>query len=93
MGKYPITPMHTYLRQGAAIQGWDSYPRLGDIKAPTLIIHGDDDAIVPCKNAEILHQAIRGSTMHIIKGAGHMFFWEAPEEAVRVPADFLAAVK
>lgn len=90
MAKYPVTPMHTYARQAAAIQGWDSFARLGDIKSPTLIIHGDDDVIVPYQNAEILHQAIRGSRMHLIKGAGHMFFWEAPEEAVRVPADFLA---
>ena len=93
MGSYPITPMHTYMRQGAAIQGFDSHARLGEIKMPTLIIHGDDDAIVPWKNAEVLQQAIRGSKMHIIKGAGHMFFWEAPEEAVKVPADFLSAVK
>src|ERR1700693_5414077 len=25
MGKYPITPMHTFTRQFEAIQGWDSY--------------------------------------------------------------------
>jgi len=93
MGNYPITPMHTYMRQGAAIQGFDSHARLGEVKASTLIVHGDDDAIVPCKNAEVLHQAIRGSKVHIIKGAGHMFFWEAPEESVKVPADFLSSVK
>jgi 3-oxoadipate enol-lactonase len=93
MGNYPITPMHTYMRQGAAIQGFDSHARLSQIKAPTLIIHGDDDAIVPCKNAEVLHQAIRGSKTHIIKSAGHMFFWEAPEESVKVPAEFLSSVK
>lgn len=93
MGNYPVTPMHTYLRQFGAIQGFDSFARLGEIKAPTLIIHGDDDAIVPWKNAEILNQAIRGSRLHIIKYAGHMFFWEAPEESVGVPGDFLAAAK
>jgi 3-oxoadipate enol-lactonase len=93
MGNYPVTPMHTFMRQGQAIGGFDSFARLGQIKSPTLIIHGDDDAIVPFPNAEILHGAIAGSKTHRLKAAGHMFFWEAPEETARVAGDFLAAVK
>lgn len=92
MGNYPATPMHTFARQGAAIGGFDSFARLGAIKSPTLIIHGDDDAIVPHQNAEVLQGAIAGSKVHILKAAGHMFFWEAPEEAVRVAGDFLSRV-
>ena len=91
MGNYPVTPMHTFMRQGQAIGGFDSFARLGQIKSPTLIIHGDDDSIVPYQNAEVLHGAITGSKVHILKSAGHMFFWEAPEETVRVAGDFLAA--
>jgi pimeloyl-ACP methyl ester carboxylesterase len=91
MGNYPVTPMHTFMRQGQAIAGFDSFARLGQIKSPTLIIHGDDDSIVPYQNAEVLHGAITGSKVHILKLAGHMFFWEAPEETVRVAGDFLAA--
>jgi len=93
MGNYPITPMHTFMRQGQAIGGFDSFARLGQIKAPTLIIHGDDDSIVPYPNAEVIHGAIAGSKKHTLKSAGHMFFWEVPEESVRVASDFLAAVK
>jgi len=93
MGNYPITPMHTFMRQGQAIGGFDSFARLGQIKAPTLIIHGDDDSIVPYPNAEVIHGAITGSKKHTLKSAGHMFFWEVPEESVRVASDFLAAVK
>jgi len=93
MGNYPVTPMHTFMRQGQAIGGFESFARLGQIKAPTLIIHGDDDSIVPYPNAEVLHGVIAGSKVHTLKAAGHMFFWEAPEESVRVAADFLSAVK
>ncbi|MDO8434314.1 MAG: alpha/beta hydrolase [Candidatus Binatus sp.] len=92
MGNYPATPMHTFARQAAAIGGFDTFARLTEIKSPTLIIHGDDDAIVPHQNAEILHGAIAGSSVHILKAAGHMFFWEAPEETVRVAGDFLNRV-
>ena len=93
MGNYPVTPMHTFMRQGQAIGGFDSFARLGQIKSPTLIIHGDDDSIVPFANAEVLQGAIAGSKKHTLKAAGHMFFWEVPEETARVAGDFLAAVK
>jgi 3-oxoadipate enol-lactonase len=93
MGNYPVTPMHTFMRQGQAIGGFDSFARLGQIKSPTLIIHGDDDSIVPYPNADVLQGAIAGSKKHTLKAAGHMFFWEVPDETVRVAGDFLAAVK
>jgi len=93
MGNYPITPMHTFMRQGQAIGGFDSFARLGQIKSPTLIIHGDDDSIVPYPNAEVLQGAITGSKKHTLKAAGHMFFWEVPDEAARAAGDFLSAVK
>ena len=91
MGNYPITPMHTFMRQGQAIGSFDSFAHLGQIKSPTLIIHGDDDSIVPYPNADVLHGAISGSKKHTLKAAGHMFFWEVPDEAVRVAGDFLSA--
>jgi 3-oxoadipate enol-lactonase len=93
MGNYPITPMHTFMRQGQAIGSFDSFARLGQIKSPTLIIHGDDDSIVPYPNAEVLQGAIAGSKKHTLKAAGHMFFWEVPDEAARAAGDFLSAVK
>ncbi len=93
MGNYPITPMHTFMRQGQAIGSFDSFARLGQIKLPTLIIHGDDDSIVPYPNADVLQGAIAGSKKHTLKAAGHMFFWEVPDEAARAAGDFLSAVK
>jgi len=90
---YPMTPPHTFLRQFGAISGFDSYARLGEIKLPTLIIHGDDDAIVPVQNGDVLNKAIAGSRKHILPRIGHMFFWEAPEETAKVASDFLAAQK
>jgi pimeloyl-ACP methyl ester carboxylesterase len=93
MGNYPTTPLDTLMRQGQAVAGFDSFARLGQIKSPTLIIHGDDDSIVPYPNAEVIHGAIAGSKKHTLEAAGHMFFWEVPEETVRVAGDFLAAVK
>ncbi len=89
---YPITPERTYVRQMEAVQGFDTFDKLGQIKAPTMVIHGDGDTLVPHPNAELLQQRIPGSKLHIMPGIGHMFTWEAPEESVRVPGDFLASV-
>jgi pimeloyl-ACP methyl ester carboxylesterase len=92
MSNYPLTPMQTFMRQGAAIQSFDSFARLGEIKAPTLIIHGTDDSIIPFPNAEVLRGAIAGSKLHTLKETGHMFFWEQPDESARAAGDLLAAV-
>lgn len=90
MSAYPATPLHSYSRQWEAIAAFDSLARLGQIKASTMVITGSADPIVPAANAELLHHGIPGSKVHVIEGAGHLFFWEAPEESAEVPGDFLA---
>jgi pimeloyl-ACP methyl ester carboxylesterase len=47
---------------------------------------------VPAANGEIIHGRIAGSSMHIIQGAGHCFFWEKPEESADVIVEFLSRV-
>lgn len=64
---------------------------LTDIRAPTLIIHGDADAIVPYAHAETLAAAVPGAALMTIPDGGHtaLFTHLAPIRA-RVAA-FLAA--
>jgi len=86
------TPIDTLNRQAAAIQNFDTYDRLPQIRAPTLIVHGDQDVLIPVQNAYILHERIPGSRLHIIEGAGHVYFWERPREAAQAVIDFLRDV-
>jgi pimeloyl-ACP methyl ester carboxylesterase len=86
------TPMDTIIRQMVAIQGFDSFDRLGSITASTLIIHGDLDVLVPPENGRILARKIPGAEFHWIRDAGHMFFWEKPREASALIAEFLSRV-
>ncbi len=79
-------------RQMAAIQQFDAYDRLPQIKAPTLVIHGDADLLVPPENGRLLAQHIAGAAHREISGAGHMFFWEQPELAASAIVEFLARV-
>ena len=86
------TSMETQGRQMIAIQSFDCYDRLPEIKAQTLIIHGDEDIIIPRENAEILRDRIAGSTAHIMPGIGHVVIWEEPKESAEVIVKFLSSV-
>ncbi len=86
------TPVDTLGRQFAAIQSFDTYERLPEVKAPALIVHGDQDLLVPVGNAEVLRKRIGGSQARIAAGAGHCFFWEKPEESAGAIVEFLASV-
>ena len=86
------TPIDTLMKQGVAIQAFDSFDRLSQIKAATLIIHGDIDRLVPPANGDILAAGIAGAEKLTLKGAAHMFFWEQPEKAADAIIEFLARV-
>jgi len=63
--------------------------RLGEIKAPTLIVHGGDDKAVPLACAEEAHRLMPGSTLHVIPGAGHWSQREKPQEFIQTVVKFL----
>ena len=86
------TPMDTVIKQAVAIQTFDSFDRLSQIKAPTLVIHGDIDRLIPPANGDVLADGIEGAEKLTLTGAAHMFFWEQPEEAANAIIGFLARV-
>jgi len=65
--------------------------KLPAITAPTLILFGAHDAVVPPANAELLARQITHSRIHILPDAGHFFPLETPEEAAEVIIEFLHA--
>ncbi len=85
--KHPIDP-DILSKQMQAITTHDTYDRLPEIKAATLIIAGDADRIVPVENAHILASRIPHAELIIMKNAGHMLI-EAAREVNRVTLDFL----
>jgi 3-oxoadipate enol-lactonase len=86
--KYP-TPPHGFARQGQAIMGHDTYDRLPQIAAPTLVITGDADRIIPAENSKILASRIPNAELVVLKNACHGFFGELVEETNRIILDFL----
>lgn len=56
---------------------------------PTLIVWGDRDVIIPVDHAYAAHEAIPGSRLEIIAGAGHFPHVERPDEFLEILHDFL----
>jgi len=73
----------------AAIQAFDSFDRLPQINAPTLILHGECDLLVPVANAHVLKDRIPAAELRVLPGAGHVFTWEFPEVSAAAVVEFL----
>ena len=56
--------------------------RLAQIQAPTLILFGEHDQVVPPANAPLLAQQISSSQIVLLPNAGHFFPLETPQAAV-----------
>lgn len=70
----------------------DSSATLETIDVPTLIVVGEDDVLTPPGEAMLLHAGIRGSTLEVIAGAGHVANVERPAAVNHVITEFLAKV-
>jgi pimeloyl-ACP methyl ester carboxylesterase len=68
-------------RQWEAVQRFDVFDRLGEIRAPTLVLHGTEDRLIHPDNARILAERIPGARLVLLEGAGHAYHSEQPEAA------------
>ncbi len=82
-----------YLGQLIAMLGWTSVPFLPFLSAPTLILMGDDDQIVPVANGKILKTLIPNARLEIIKGGGHLFLVNRIDETMALIEDFLQPIR
>jgi 3-oxoadipate enol-lactonase len=78
-----------WMSQAAAGASFDVWERVGDVRAPTLVLTGDADNVVDPRNSELLAQQIPGARLEVFEGAGHLFFWEHPRRFVDVVTEFL----
>lgn len=77
-----------YLYQLLAASGWSSLPWLGALRQTTLVMHGNDDPIVPLANAKILAARIRHASLHVIDD-GHLFLITRANDVAPVVRQFL----
>ncbi len=82
-------PERAYLHQLQAARDFSTETRVSEIKAPTLVITGDDDIIVPYDNSLNLAHKIPAAELVILKGGSHTFFIERAEEFNRAVVKFI----
>jgi pimeloyl-ACP methyl ester carboxylesterase len=88
--QYPA-PVPVLMAQLSAIMGHDTSQRLGEIAAPTLVIHGTEDRLLDVANGELIARLIPGARLELLEGSGHMFFWEQPERSAQLVREHAAA--
>lgn len=62
---------------------------LRELRVPTLIVHGNDDAFVPVSAAYAHHRLIRRSVLTIFPGKGHLMVFEEPGSLARTMNQFV----
>ena len=56
--------------------------RLGRLRAPTLVMHGELDRLVPLAAGRMLAARIPDAELAVVRGAGHAYALEAPQESL-----------
>jgi len=80
-----------YIAQLQGILAWEAYGRLSGISAPTLVIHGESDQLVPPGNGKLIAERIPNAKLVMIPNASHLFFTDQTETVHRVILEFLNA--
>jgi pimeloyl-ACP methyl ester carboxylesterase len=77
------------MRQQAALSGHDLRNRLGEIRAPTLVVHGDLDLVVRSEHGEVLAAGIPDARYLRLAGVGHAPWLERTAEVTVAVLEFL----
>jgi 3-oxoadipate enol-lactonase len=81
------TPYFVLLDQARAIAAWYGVERLRRITAPTTVIHGAVDPLIPVRNGIQLSQLITGARYVELPGVGHLLPYEAPATLAEIIED------
>lgn len=75
------------MRAGA---GFDVRNRLPALALPTLVVTGEEDALIPVINGEAIALLIPGARYACLPGSGHMLAVERPAELALLLDELLA---
>ena len=68
---WPFSDPLGLLWQSLAVSNWSSIPYLGSIEAPTLVVCGSRDSVVPPPNSRVLARRIPNASLVMLPGRGH----------------------
>jgi len=77
-------------KQAEALFSWPgTYDRLPQIRSPTMVVTGTEDAVIPPANAVTLADRIPNARLEQILGAGHGLMYQCPGEFAKAVLEFL----
>ena len=79
-----------YQAQLHGLIGWTSYPRLPALRCPTLVLHGDEDRLIPPANSDVLARQIPGATLVKLARASHWLHTDQLDKTVAAVQAFIA---
>jgi len=79
----------SYRKQLRALLGWTSVPWLPSLRTKTLILHAENDPVIPYPNAVLMRLLIRGASLRKVAGGGHLFVLTRPESCAQTINEFL----
>jgi 3-oxoadipate enol-lactonase len=83
--RFPLAATNEgYVAQVVGSSRWDGYDPMEDITAPTLVMHGELDALVPPGNGRIIAGRIPGAELVMIPNASHVLMTDQPEHVLQV---------
>jgi pimeloyl-ACP methyl ester carboxylesterase len=89
---WPLPDPLGLLWQSLAVSNWSSIPFLGSILAPTLVVCGSRDSVVPPSNSKVLAGRIPDASLIMLPGRGHdLQRGDSAKALARVVEDFSPA--
>jgi pimeloyl-ACP methyl ester carboxylesterase len=85
-------PAEILTKQLNAAQDFDTWDRLPQITAPTLLLGADQDVLIPLENSEILAGRIPNAELVIVKGGGHQVLIEQADACNQAILNFLKKI-
>jgi 3-oxoadipate enol-lactonase len=86
------TPAEGYAGCCEAIREADLRERLGEIRAPTLVIAGAEDPAAPVDRSEFIRDSVSGACLVVLSEAAHLANVEQPEAVTRAVLEHLEPV-
>lgn len=93
IARYKPVRADSYQRQLQSAIPADTTSRISTVQVPTLVIHGDQDPLVPLINGQRLAESILGAQLVLFEDCGHIPPLEQPDRYNAEVLRFLRAVK
>ena len=85
-------PNHAFIRQLSVCLDHDARDRLSMINAPSLILVGSEDCLLPVKTSRELASGIPNAKIKVLDGGGHAFTVEIPDKFNQAVLEFLTDI-